>query len=89
MLVISQNKYPEEVLLKSKYEALDTFYQITQQKTCFAAQESMRVLIPLPKKKKSLRSSHCSSALTNPASLHEDVDSIPGLTPWVRDLALS
>ena len=24
----------------------------------------------------------------NPTSIHKDVDSIPGLTPWVKDLAL-
>ena len=26
--------------------------------------------------------------LTNPTSTHEDVGSIPGLTHWVKDLAL-
>ena len=26
--------------------------------------------------------------LTNPTSIHEDVDSIPGLLRWVKDLAL-
>ena len=26
--------------------------------------------------------------LTNPASIHKDVGSIPGLTQWVEDLAL-
>ena len=33
-------------------------------------------------------SSHCGSALTNPTSIHEDAGLIPGLTHWVKDLAL-
>ena len=32
------------------------------------------------------RSSHCGSAVTNTASIHEDVGSIPGLAQWVGDL---
>ena len=34
------------------------------------------------------RSSHRGSAVMNPASIHEDEASIPGLTQWVKDLAL-
>ena len=34
------------------------------------------------------RSSHGGSAVTNPTSILEDLDSIPGLTQWVEDLAL-
>ena len=26
--------------------------------------------------------------LTNPTSMHEDADSIPGPVPWIKDLAL-
>ena len=33
-------------------------------------------------------SSHCVSAEMNLTSIHEDVGSIPGLPPWVKDLAL-
>ena len=29
-----------------------------------------------------------SQRLTNPTSIHEDVGSIPGLTQWIKDLAL-
>ena len=30
-------------------------------------------------------SSHCGSAVTNPASIHEDACLVPGLTQWVND----
>ena len=33
-------------------------------------------------------SSHCRSVVTNPTSIHEDVDSIPGLAQQVKDLVL-
>ena len=33
-------------------------------------------------------SSLCGPAVMNPTSIHEDVGSIPGLTQWVKDLAL-
>ena len=34
------------------------------------------------------RSSHRGSAVANLASIHEDLGSIPGLSQWVKDLAL-
>ena len=34
-------------------------------------------------------SSHCGPVEMNPTSIHEDVGLIPGLTQWVRDLALA
>ena len=33
-------------------------------------------------------SSHRGSAATNPTSILEDMGSIPGLTQWVKDVAL-
>ena len=38
--------------------------------------------------RKRLRSSHHGSVVRNPTSIHEDMGSTPGLTQWVKDLAL-
>ena len=35
------------------------------------------------------RSSHCGAAEMHPTNIHEDVDLIPGLAQWVRDLAVA
>ena len=42
----------------------------------------------IPETKTELGSSHCGSAVMNQTNIHEDVGSIPGPTPWVKDQAL-
>ena len=37
---------------------------------------------------KKVWSSHHGSAVTNPTSVHEDMDSVPGLPQWFKDPAL-
>ena len=37
---------------------------------------------------KTIRSSYRGSAVTNPARIHEDAGSVPGLAQWIKDLAL-
>ena len=40
------------------------------------------------KKPTEIGSSHCGTVETNPTSIHEDADLIPGLAHWVKDPAL-
>ena len=34
------------------------------------------------------RNSHCGSVVMNPASIHEDMGSFPGLAQWIKNLVL-
>ena len=44
--------------------------------------------LPPPIKKNGFWSSHYGSEVTNLTSIHEDLGLIPGLTQWVKELAL-
>ena len=52
------------------------------------AQKFLLMTCMIRKKTKKHRSSHHGSVVTNPTSIHEDEDSIPGLAWWVMDPAL-
>ena len=52
-----------------------TFHQVT-------------VMMQCQHQRYQLQSSHCGSVVTNPATIYEDVGSIPVLTQWVKDLVL-
>ena len=45
-------------------------------------------LLGLSFKMTSSGSSCCGSVVMNPTSIHEDMGLIPGLTQWIKDLAL-
>ena len=46
------------------------------------------ILVVLSLENKGIGSSYFGSEVTNPTSIHEDVDLIPGFIQWVKDLAL-
>ena len=50
--------------------------------------EKCLVFIKFSNANVSSRSSHCGTAETSLTSIHGDVDSMPGLTHWIKDMAL-
>ena len=60
--------------------------RIGERNTC--SLQSLKYLLSGPLQLLVWRSSHHGSAETNLTSIHEDMVSIPGLTQWVKVLAL-
>ena len=54
-------------------------------KVCIMSKNNVHILI---KKYFVAGSSYCGSVVINPASIHEDLGSIPGPDLWVKDLVL-
>ena len=66
---------------------------ITNKRVCnhigrFLTCHTRNQLFVWKKVSKDYRSSHCGSAVMNLTSIHETANLIPGLTQWVKDLAL-
>ena len=76
-------------IIVCSFKQFNQSFLLTGHAFCFYVNNRNIKRFPLHLEKKELRSSHHGSAERNLTSIHEDADSIPGLTKWVKGCGIA